>query len=881
MLKQPNNLTPPKWADKLLKVFLPQDLAEELQGDMHEQFEMQVEEFGLTKARWQYVWEVLRFCRPYFLKRRLSAQADDFNNIYSLINPIMLRNYLKIAFRSLMRAKSYMFINISGLAVGLAACTLIILWIQDELQYDRFYSKTDRLYQVYNKDIFSGTPQTWETTPRLLAPTLKQNYAEIEETSRFRSTGLTLTVGDTKMNASGAFVDPSFLNLFDFPLKSGNVQSVLAGNNGIVITEALAEKLFGTKLAIGKVVQVNNKESFSVTGVLENLPDNTRFNYISYLLPYNYFVNLGWGSDAWESNNDFTYILLKEHADEGAVNQKIKSVTAEHLKGILDDVKNRQIYLHPASKWYLHSKQENGQLVEGRIVTVRLFGLIAIFILLIAAVNFINLSTARSEKRAKEVGVRKVAGAQKTSLILQFIGESVLLTFFAGIVALLIVLLSLPMFNQLTGKSLSLNFTSTYFWLAALGMLIFTGVLAGSYPAFFLANFQPSKVLKGMLRSQRAAFTPRKILVVMQFTFAIVLIVSTLIISQQIDYAQIRDKGFNQNHLLFTDLPGDLASHYEPLQQELLASGAVVSMGKSLGPISTINLRQWGVTWPGSTPSDKDIEFDRFGTDANFLKTTGTTLVAGREIDVRKYPTDSSAVLLNETAVKTMHMKSPVGTTIKFGNAEWHIVGVVKDFIYASPFDRINPALIEGPGGPIGLGWISMRLNPAKPMADNLATLEKIFAKYNPAYPFEYMFADDSYKAKFENEERTGTLTSLFTGLTIFIACLGLFGLAAYTAQQRTKEIGIRKALGAPVFSVVQLLTKDFIRLLLIAFFIGAPIGWYVMEQWLKDYNYRITIGIGIFIVTLASAIFIVLVSVSSQAIKAALVNPVKSLRSE
>ncbi|HEY1054277.1 MAG TPA: ABC transporter permease [Emticicia sp.] len=872
---------PPQWADKLLRAVLPPDLSEELQGDLHEQFEIQVEEVGLFKARCLYVWEVLRFCQPYFLKRRLSAQADDLNNIYSLINLIMLRNYLKIAFRNLMRAKSYTFINISGLAVGLAACTLIILWIQDELQYDRFYSKTDRLYQVYNKDIFSGTPQTWETTPRLLAPTLKQNYAEIEETTRFRSTGFTLSVGDTKMNASGAFVDPSFLNLFDFTLKSGNAQSVLSGNNGIVITEELAEKLFGTTLAVGKIVQINNKESFSVTGVLENLPNNSKFNYISYLLPYNYFINLGWGTDAWESNNDFTYVLLKEHADEAVVNEKIKSVTAEHLKGILDDVKNRQIYLHPANKWHLYSKQENGQLVDGKIVTVRLFGLIAAFILLIAAVNFINLSTARSEKRAKEVGVRKVAGAQKISLILQFIGESVLLTFFAGIVALFIVLLSLPMFNQLTGKILSLNFTSGYFWLAGMGVLLFTALLAGAYPAFFLANFQPSKVLKGGLRSQRAAFTPRKILVVTQFTFAIVLIVSTLIISRQIDYAQNRDKGFNQNNLLFTDLPGDLASHYEALQAELLESGAVVSMGKSLGPITNINLRQWGVTWPGSTSIDKDIEFDRFGTDANFTKITGTNLVAGREIDIHKYATDSNAVVLNETAVKTMHLKNPVGTNIKFGNADWHVVGVVKDFVYASPFDPINPALIEGPGGPIGLGWISIRLNPANSTADNLATLEKVFNKYNPAYPFEYMFADDSYKAKFEDEQRIGTLTGLFTGLTIFIACLGLFGLAAYTAQQRTKEIGIRKALGAPVISVVQLLTKDFIRLLLVAFAIGAPIGWYAMEQWLKGYNYRISIGVGVFIVTLLSAIFIVLVSVSFQAIKAALVNPVKSLRSE
>lgn len=879
--QSPKDISPPKWADRLLKAVLPHDLAEELQGDMHEQFEMQVEEIGLKKARLQYIKEVLRFCRPYYLKRRLAAKTASINDYYSIINPVMLQNYLKIAFRNLMRAKSYVFINISGLAVGIAACTLIILWIQNELQYDRFYSNTDRLFQVYNKDVFSGNPMVWESTPRPLAPTLKQNYPEIEETSRVRQTGLLLSVNNTKMNVEGAFVDPAFLTLFDFPLKSGNAQSVLAGNNSIVITESLAEKLFGTKLAVGKVVQIENKESFAVTGVLEDLPDNSKFSNISYLLPYNYFVNLGWGSDAWESNNDYTYVLLKEHADEATVNQKIKKLTADHLKGVIEDVKNREIFLHSANNWYLYSKQENGQLVEGRIVTVRLFGLIAIFILLIAAVNFINLSTARSEKRAKEVGVRKVAGAQKLSLILQFIGESVLLTFMAGIVALLIVLLALPFFNQLTGKTLSLAFTSEYFWLSALGVLLFTGLLAGFYPAFFLANFQPIKVLKGAMRSQRAASTPRKILVVVQFTFAIVLILATLTINRQIDHAQSRDKGYNQNNLLFTYLSGDLPKHYAAIQQELLQSGAAVSMSKSLGPLTEINTRQWGVEWPGSTQADKDVEFDKFGTDASFLKTTGTSLVAGREIDINKYRTDSTAVMLNEAAVKKMNLKNPVGATVRIQKADWHVVGVVKDFIFASPYDPVNPVLIEGPGGTVAKNWLSIRLNNNNPMAQNLETLERIFARYNPAYPFEYSFADESYKNKFADEQRTGALTGLFTGLTIFIACLGLFGLAAYTAQQRTKEIGIRKVLGAPVVSVVQLLTTDFVRLLLIAFAIGAPIGWYAMEKWLQGYSYRIVLGVGVFVLTLSSSIAIVLISVSFQAIKAALVNPVKSLKSE
>ncbi|WP_259014500.1 ABC transporter permease [Emticicia fluvialis] len=880
-MNQPVNISPPKLADKLLRVLLPDELAEELQGDMHEQFELMVEEKGLFKARWLYVWEVLRFCRPYFLKRKLSAKAESMKDFYFLINSGMLQNYLKIAFRNLLRAKGYVFINITGLAVGIAASTLIILWIQSEWQYDRIYRKTSRLYQVYNKDVFNGEPNVWDATPRPLAPALKQNYGEVEEAIRVRPTDLLLSAYNTRLNASGAFVDPAFIKLFDFRLKSGNAQTMLNGNNGMVITETLAEKLFGTSMAIGKVVQIQNKDLFTVTGVLEDIPHNSKFSQVSYLLPYNYFVALGWGSDAWESNNDYTYVLLKENTDEASINRKIKKLTARYLTGIIKDLNNREVFLHPADRWHLYSKQENGQLVDGGIVTVRLLGLIAFFILLIAAVNFINLSTARSEKRAKEVGVRKVAGAQKGALILQFIGESLLLTFLAGIIALLVVQLALPFFNDLTGKRLALNFASGSFWLGALGVLMFTGILAGAYPAFVLAGYQPSKVLKGALKSQRAAFTPRKILVVVQFTFAIVLIVATLIINRQIDHAQSRNQGYDQNNLLFTYLSGDMPGHYTALRQELMQSGVAVSISKSLGPLTEINTRQWGVAWPGSTQADKDIEFDKFGTDANFLKTTGTQLLAGREIDVNKYSTDSTAIMLNEAAVKKMNLRNPVGTTIRMQRTDWHVVGVVKDFIFASPYDPINPVLIEGPGGAMAKNWLSIRLNNRLSMQENLEILERIFARYNPAYPFEYSFADQSYQAKFADEQRTGALTGLFTGLTILIACLGLFGLAAYTAQQRTKEVGIRKALGAPVSSIVQLLTRDFIRLLLVAFAIGAPIGWFAMEKWLQGFSYRIGIGVGVFIVTLVSSIILVLVSVGFQAVKAALVNPVKSLKSE
>ncbi|AKD58508.1 ABC transporter permease [Spirosoma radiotolerans] len=793
----------------------------------------------------------------------------------------MLRNYLKIAFRNLIRAKGYTSINIAGLAVGMASSALICLWIQSELNYDRFYKKTDRLFQVCNRDVFSGNAQVWNTTPEPLAPALKQNYPDIEAASRYRPTTYLLTTKDKNLNIDGAFVDPAFLDLFDFPLSSGNRETSLSGKNKIVITKSLAEKLFGTTDALGKIIQLDHKDSFSVTGVLDNLPDNTRFNGIAYLLPWTYFVTPSWDSGGWASNNNYTYVLLKDKVNAAVVNEKIKRVTAVHLKGILDDVSNRQIFLHPASQWHLYSKQENGQLTEGKIVTVRLFGIIAALILLIAAVNFVNLSTARSEKRAKEVGVRKVAGAQKTSLVFQFISESVMLTFFAGMLALLLIVLYMPAFNKLTDKQLSLSLGSVEFWLVALGFTLFTGLLAGSYPAFFLANFQPVKVIKGIHRPVNAVFSPRRGLVIAQFTFAIVLIIATLVIKQQVNHAQNRVSGYDQNNLMFSYLSGDLQKHYGSLQQELIHSGAAVSVSKSLGPITMINSRQWGLSWPGSTKADKDVEFDRFGADVNFLKTTGTKLLAGREIDVREYPTDSTAVVLNETAVKTMHLKKPIGTSIAFDNQNWHVVGVVKDFIFASPYEAINPVIIHGPKGSVALAWTSIRLNPNNPAIKNLELVETIFKKYNPGYPFEYTFADESYKAKFSDDQRTGSLTELFTGLTIFISCLGLFGLAAYTAQQRTKEIGIRKVLGATVTSIVQLLTRDFIKLMGIAFVIGAPIGWYTMEKWLQDYDYRIAIGAGVFILTLLSSILIVVITVSFQAIKAALLDPVKSLRTE
>ncbi|TLV01020.1 ABC transporter permease [Dyadobacter luticola] len=793
----------------------------------------------------------------------------------------MFLNYLKISLRNLLRAKGYAFINIAGLAVGMSASVLIFLWISSELEFDRFYKKTDRLYQVYNRDVFNNEPTLWGTTPPPLAPELKSSYADIENVTRYAPLTLLFSVEDKNVNTQGAFADPDIFDVFDFQLLSGSRKDLLKEINGIVITRRLAENLFGTTDAIGKTIQMDHKDNFLVSAVMENLPENSQFKDRDYFLPWLFFQKPGWAKNEWNNNNYFTFLTLKEGVNVTAVEQKIKKVTANHLKGMIDDVAHREIFLHPAGKWYLYSKIENGKLVEGRIVTVRLFGIIAAFILLIACVNFVNLSTARSEKRAKEVGVRKVAGAPKGSLVLQFMTESVLLAFLASIFAALILVAAVPAFNNLIGRRLYPDLGSVYFWTSVIGFVLFTGLLAGSYPAFFLSSFQPSKVIKGIYTHAHAAFSPRKGLVVMQFTFAIILIISTLVIRKQIDYGESRASGYDKSNLLITALPGELEKHYTAVRDELVSSGVAVSATKSLGPAMSLNSRQWGVQFPGSVETDKNVEFDLFGADQNFVKTTGVTLLEGREIDLTKFPTDTTAVVLNETAVKAMRLKNAVGTVIRYQDTDWHVVGVVKDFIYESPYLPVKPAIIEGPGGLLPHQWISIRLSPKNPMAQNLKTAEGIFKKYNPGYPFEYSFADENYKSRFAQEQLTGALTGIFTGLAIFISCLGLFGLAAYTAQQRTKEIGVRKVLGASVASIVNLLTGNFVKLVIISFVIAAPIGWYAMREWLKDYDYRIDLDPGIFIMTVLAAMLIVVLTVSFQAINAALKNPVRSLRNE
>jgi putative ABC transport system permease protein len=786
----------------------------------------------------------------------------------------MLKNFFKITFRRLWRNKGFTAINIAGLSVGMASAMLILLWVQHEISYDRFHDKTERISLLYSRDENNGKMDAWGRTSSMMTPVLKQDFGEVEEAVRIRDVYFLVTAGEKHLNSQGAFADSGFLSLFSYPLLTGDANNALADNHNIVLTEPLAIKLFGREDPMGRTVRIDSTDNFKVTGVLKDLPGNTELGF-EYLLPWSYLTKLGW-DQSWGNTNTSTYVLLRKGSSRAAFDAKLKNIVKTHI--MEGQGSTMEVFTQPLSRVHLYSKVENGQLTDGRIVMVRLFATIAVFILLIACINFMNLSTARSEKRAKEVGIRKVVGAYRSSLMMQFIGESILIALFAFAIALCLVNFSLKGFNEIVGETLYVDFRNPYFWLFAFAFILFTGLLAGSYPAFYLSSFQPVKVLKGTFKKVNALVTPRKILVTLQFTFAILLITCTMIVERQIQFSRGRDAGYSRDHLIYIFNQGDINKHYDLIRQGLVNSGAAVAVSKTFSPIT----RAWGnvagLSWSGSTAADKKINFLQFAVDADFVKTIGTHLLQGRDIDIRNYPSDSTALLLNETAVKTMRLRNPVGQTVQNQNGVYcHVIGIIKDFIMESPYEEIEPMVIQG--SLADYGPIHIRLNPANNTLDDLAKAERVFKEYNPQFPFEYVFVDEAYGLKFREEQREGELAALFAGLTVFISCLGLFGLATYMAETRIKEIGVRKVLGASVTGIATLLSKDFLKLVLLSILLACPIAFFVMHRWLLSFSYRIEIGWWVFVLAGSLAMAIALLTVSYQAIKAAMANPIKSLR--
>ena len=788
----------------------------------------------------------------------------------------MLSNYLKIAWRNLIRNKVYSFINIGGLAVGMAVAMLIGLWLYDELSFNKYHQNYDRIAQVMLNQTFDGKIGTQEETPPPLGNALRTTYGTdfthvVMSTEAFPTL---VAFGDKKFTKIGRSAEAEMAEMLTLKMLKGTRAS-LKNPTAIILSESVATAFFGDVDPLGKVLKLNDKRTLNVTGVYEDLPKNSQFSNTGFIAPWDEKDHRG----DWWYNSFLTFVQLADRADLGNVSAKIKDIKL--INGLSEERKYKpELFLHPMSKWHLYSEFKNGINVGGRVQFVWLFGIIGAFVLLLACINFMNLSTARSEKRAKEVGIRKAVGSIRGQLITQFFSESFLVVGLAFGLAVGLVLLSLVWFNQVADKQMVLPWMNPFFWLASLSFVALTGLLAGSYPAFYLSGFQPVKVLKGTFRAGRFAGVPRQVLIVVQFAVSVALVIGTGIVYQQIQYAKSRPVGYGRTGLITiqTSTP-DIHDHFMAIREELQKSATIVEMAESHSPLTDLFLALSDYDWKGKDPN-QNVSLGTIRVSPEFGKTVGWQVAAGRDF-LRAFKTDSSAIILNESAVKLMGLTKPIGETVKLGGVPLTVIGVIKDVLMESPYTPVRPSVymhvLSGQKG----NFAMLKLNPASSTQDALRKIETVLKTYNPAAPFDYTFADQDYARKFAAEERIGNLASVFAILAIFISCLGLFGLASFTAEQRTKEIGIRKVLGASVGNLWGLLSKDFVYLVLTASGIATPITYYFLSNWLQKYEYRTESSGWIFAVSGLGALVITLLTVSYQAIKAALMNPVKSLRSE
>ena len=865
-------MKPPALADKLLKWFLAPHMLENIQGDLHEEFEYQAGQVGERRAQWLYWWEVLGFVKPRYIIR----QQNNYPSTY-LNSQGMFRNYVKIALRNMLNNKAYSFINIGGLAVGMAVAITIGLWVQHEVNFDDFQVNKSNIAIVMKKTSFNNEKGTQSGVMLPLYAELKSQYPEIKHITRLDwGDTHSLVVGDQKLSKSGHFADPDFLKMFSFPLVSGRVDNVLKDPYSIVLTESLAGVLFGKTDPIGKMIRIDNKHSLMVTGILKDVPKNSSITF-DFLMPYE--LNIATddfvrnAQTQWKNNFMQNFVELNDGVTPEAFSDRI-----EHLIQVkLNDKKESALFVHPMEKWHLYSDFKNWENVGGAIEYVRLFAVIGVLVLLIACINFMNLSTARSEKRAKEVGIRKSVGSQRNQLILQFLSESMLTTFIAFILSLGLVKLFLSQLKDIGFQDITFDFDNFLLLGVALAGCILTGFVAGSYPALYLSRFTPVKVLKGRFHAGKSANILRKVLVVTQFSFSIALIIGTIIVFKQIQFAKNRPLGYNPELLLSLSLSADLKKNFEPLKEDLLATGYVEAIGRSSSPMTGV-WNQWDdFSWAGLDPTSRPL-FATIMVDTDYQKAAGVKLKEGRFF-AKEFATDSNAVVLNEAAIEMIGIKNPVGKTIKFGDETMQIIGVSQNVLMGNPFEPVMPAVMLLRDYFVSQSMI--RIKAGKDVNAALAAIQPLVEKYNPAFPFEYRFVDDVFDKKFTNESQVGQLAAIFAVLAIFISCLGLFGLALFIAEQRTKEIGVRKVLGASVLNLWVLLSKDFVILVLIAFCIAVPFTYNVLDNWLQKYEYRADLSWWIFALSGTGALAITLLTVSYQSIKAALLNPVKSLRTE
>jgi putative ABC transport system permease protein len=796
----------------------------------------------------------------------------------------MLKNYLKIAWRNLEKNKTSSFINITGLAAGMAVAMLIGLWIWDELSFNRYFPNYDRIAQVMvNMKYNGGTNTDWNTSipfPGELRSKYGGDFDQVLITSLPNK--MVLGSGDKKIMKTGYYFEPGVTDMLSLKMLKGS-RSGLKDPSSILLSESVAEIFFGEEDPVGKEMKIDNKENVTVTGVYEDIPQNTDFSDMEFIAPWQlYAANSPWmKKDSWEQDGFQTFVRLKDNRDMDKVSAKIKNLMLDRVDP--EKAKSKPaVFLFPMSRWHLYSDFENGISVGGGIKFVWMYAIIGAFVLLLACINFMNLATARSEKRAREVGIRKVVGSMRIQLIKQFLGESILVVFFSFILSLLIVQLMLPFFNQVAEKKMQMFWTNPVFWLIAIPFCLFTGLVSGSYPAFYLSSFRPVKVLKGRFRAGKYASLPRRIMVVIQFTVSIALIIGVLVVYKQIQLGKNRSLGYNINGLVTVETPTDeIHAHLNAVRQELKASGAVTELAESTNPVTMLGFATNGLQWD-DRPLDQNFWIGKAYISPEYGRTVGWQIIQGRDFS-RDYATDTSGMILNETAAKYMGLKNPVGSVVRetlFGKTkEFRVVGVVRDMLMQSPYRPVKETVYIYDDEKAY--YVNVRINPAISTGTALGKIEAVFKKYAPASPFEFRFIDTEYAKKFADEERVSKLATVFAVLAIFISCLGLFGMASFMAEQRTKEIGVRKVLGASLFNLWGILSRDFLFLILVSLLIAGPTSYYFMHGWLQNYQLRTEISWWIFAAAGMGAILITLLTISYQSLKAAAANPVKSLRSE
>lgn len=790
----------------------------------------------------------------------------------------MFINYFKTAWRNIIKSKGYSTLNILGLATGMAVALLIGLWVYNEYSFNKSLPEYERVYQVKRNYDSNGDTLTFSTTSLRLAEALRNDIPEIENVVESDWMGQHgLMVGDKKIYLRGAQSGSDFFKVFQYPLLTGTAAEVLKDPYSIVLTESTAKALFGNEDPINKLVRFDNMDDLKVTGLMKDVPANSSFQ-INWVVPFSYMEthnpDIKPGRTGNFADNSYQiFVKLKAGIPYEQVAPKIRLIT--HSQEGNQNAMNSYVWLHPMSTWHLYNEYENGKISGGFIRYVKMFTIIGVLILLIACINFINLTTARSEKRAREVGVRKVIGSSRWQLIAQFLAESVLLTFFAFLLSLGLVQLALPAFNALTGTPISIPYTNAVFWMILVAAMLLTAFIAGTRPAFYLSSFIPIKVLKGTLQAGKSSSFFRKSLVVVQFTCSVALIISTLIIYKQIQHAKNRPTGYDTNRVLATNANPDLRKNYTALKNEMLREGLATHVTWASSPATNVWWHTDVPQWPGKNPGET-IEMGVIITGEDYFKTLRMSMKEGRDFT---NVNDTLSVILNEAAIKRMRLTNPVGQHITWSGVQYTIVGIVKDALMISPYAPADPTMFYIDDN--NKSNILYRLPENLETGEALTRLATVFNKFNPAFPYSYEFSDENYAQKFKLEMLIGQLSGVFAALAIFISCLGLFGLAAYVAEQRTKEIGIRKVLGASTGQVWMLLSKDFILLVLISCAIASPLAYYFLQDWLQKYEYRIDIGAGVFVIAAVVALGITLVTISFQAIKAALANPVKSLRSE